>query len=512
MIAYFCTEFALDSRLKIYAGGLGILAGDIVRQMGDEGKDFIGIGLYYYKGYLAAEYDWHTPESAGLRQVMDTHGEPLLIKVPIGERDVLVRTWVYQYKSVKVYLLDTLLHHNHPDDQKMSYFLYDQDVPVRLAQQMVLGIGGMRLLGALDLHPHVYHMNEGHSTFLGLEAAAGVCIRFTNHTVVSEGNHMYAHGLIRHMFARYISARTDLTMDQLLWLGECIYPDTFSMTAMAVHISSGMNAVSKLHQKKLQDIYPNAHPICITNGIHIPTWDKVGTSDIVHDHHQNKLKLLAYMRQQMATEWSPDTLVLGWARRLVQYKRPLAIFEDPLRLYDILSNPAVPTRIVLAGVPHPTDQWATDALHTILSLTADKFKNLIVYLPNYDPELASLLVAGCDVWMNTPVVGLEACGTSGIKAALNGTLQLSTPDGWMAETDIDSMGWKLHDESVAQSMYAVIEQEIIPAWSLHLAHPNSIWRQHMIQARNVILQQFSAKRMIADYEREMWGREEVVES
>ena len=162
MIAYFCAEYALDPRLRTHAGGLGILAGDTVKEMGDEGIPFVGIGLYYYKGYLAREYDWITPESADLQLMRDERGEVLMIKVPIGERDVYARAWIYRYKSATVYFLDTMLHQNHPMDQQLSYYLYDEDIRVRLAQEMMLGIGGARLLKKLGITPQVYHMNEGH--------------------------------------------------------------------------------------------------------------------------------------------------------------------------------------------------------------------------------------------------------------------------------------------------------------------------------------------------------------
>lgn len=515
MIAYFCAEYSLNARLKTYAGGLGILAGDTVKEMGDQGIPFVGIGLYYYKGYLAREYDWYTPEAADLQQLKDTKGNPLTVCVPIGGRDVYARAWVYQYKTATVYLLDTMLHQNHPMDQQISYYLYDQDIRIRLAQEMMLGIGGVRLIKSIGLEPHVYHMNEGHSTFLYLEVPDNVPIVFTNHTVIAEGNHMYEQRLIQSMFERYFMEKRRCTMIELCSLGSCQYPDVFSLTNMAIKIARKMNGVSVIHTRKLEETYPGSKPIAITNGIHVPTWFRspadhglpslVTPRDLKHIHAENKTNLLLYLQHMTGTKWDNHALILGWARRIIQYKRPLALFADVARLQKILTESAVPVRIILAGVPHPKDAWANDALRIILSLLAEKFRNEIVYVPNYNPEIAKMFVAGCDVWVNTPQVGLEACGTSGMKAALNGVLQLSTADGWMAEIDIARIGWKLEEGRVSESMYEALEQHIVPAYATYLTHHDRFgWMHKMMDAHMIIRNRFSTRRMVQEYSDRLW--------
>ncbi len=508
MIAYFCAEYDLDEKLKTYAGGLGILAGDTVRQAGDEGRDFVGIGLYYYKGYLSTGYEWFIPEACNLELVKQADGTPLNVTVPIGDRDVSVRAWCYRYKSARVYLLDAMQHHNHPDDQKISYHLYDQDMTIRLAQQMILGIGGVRLLKALSITPKIYHMNEGHSTFLHLEATTGVPIVFTNHTVIPEGNHMYSTEHMRKAFAKYQIENPSFNIEDFLEKGSCQYLNTFSMMFYAIRVSQKMNGVSALHTKKLEQQHPGISILSVTNGIHLPTWDMVSQlSDVslVQAHMTRKTQLLAMIKEKTGVEWSPDVLLLGWGRRFVQYKRPLALFDDAMRLLNILQSTTAPVRVVLSGIPHPADPWANETLTKILSQISDGYRNLVVYLPGYNPEVAKTMTSGCDVWMNTPVVGLEACGTSGMKASLNGTLTFSTRDGWMDEVDIKTIGWEIEDEHVSESIYTILEQQLVPEWTAYKKGESTLWIEKMTASRQIIMERYSTKRMLADYDEQMWG-------
>lgn len=505
MIAYFCTEFALDPNLKTYAGGLGILAGDVIREAADEELDLIGVGLYYYKGYLAQKYEWHTPESKGLALVLDSMGKELRIEVPINNNTVHCRVWEYKYKKVRVYLLDTLLHTNNIEDQSISYHLYDQDIQIRLAQQLVLGIGGVRLVKALGLPVNVYHMNEGHAVFLSLEAPVDSHVVFTNHTVIPEGNHMYANSLIRQMFAKYAYENKTFQLEQLIADGACQYKDTFSLTHFAIKKSRMMNGVSRLHTAKLSTQYPTAHPISVTNGIHIPTWDSLtSVEELQLQRRETKKRMLSYIAQKSGIVWEPQTLTICWSRRLIQYKRPLALFADIDRLKKILTSSAVPVRVIIAGVPHPQDAWANDALHQILLLSSNQLNGLMTYLPEYNPDVSRILVAGADVWLNTPVVGLEACGTSGMKASLNGSLALSTCDGWMAEVDIPSIGWELGDSSVSDDIYRQLENQIIPLWSQYMAGSSTVWTDMMKRSRLLIQSQFSATRMVEEYKK-VWA-------
>ncbi|MFO0704111.1 MAG: alpha-glucan family phosphorylase [Patescibacteria group bacterium] len=518
MIAYFCSEYALDPRLKSYAGGLGILAGDTVREMGDQGMPFIGIGLYYYKGYLARDYDWATPESAGLSLVRDRDGGPLYISLPIGKRSVTLRIWEYSYKTAKVLLLDAMVHMNHPDDQRISYFLYDQDIRLRLAQEMVLGIGGMRVLKILQINPNVYHMNEGHSSFLHLEAPENAKVVFTNHTVVVEGNHMYQNSLMREMFELYFKENAKYSLEQFIELGKCSLEDVFSLTALATRVSKIMNGVSKLHTQKLKEIYKEIDIKSITNGIHVKTWLRnhhamgldgaLDESTLQMVHTDNKKGLLLYIEHATGVKWDENTLILGWGRRFIQYKRPLAIFGDLLRLWQILNNKTIKVGIVIAGIPHPKDEWANKALDILLSSLLEKFENKIVYLPNYSQQLAKIMIPGCDVWVNTPIVGLEACGTSGMKAGLNGVMQMSTKDGWLAEIDMKPIGWELQNEDVSKSFYDILEGQIMPKYQEYIEKGGSVdteWANMMYANHMLVQEQFSTERMVEEYKRVMWG-------
>lgn len=523
MIAYFCSEYALDSKLKTYAGGLGILAGDTVREMGDQGMPFIAIGLYYYKGYLAHEYDWTSPESANLSVVKNSSGEPLYISFMIEERLVYARVWEYKYKSARVLFLDAMVHHNHPEDQKISYHLYDQDIRLRLAQEMLLGIGGVRVLEALSIKPTVYHMNEGHSAFLSLEIPAHSHIVFTNHTVVAEGNHMYKNELVRSMFGHYLKQNRTRSMDDFIHLGKCSHEGVFSLTSLATKVCVSMNGVSKLHTEKLKEIYPEEDVKSITNGVHLSSWlrnekllrlDRAPNSqDIFAIHRENKNSLLLYIDYVTGVKWDPNTLVIGWARRFIQYKRPLAIFGDILKLYKILMASPVPIGIVMSGIPHPKDEWANNALNILLSSILEKFEKKVIYLPNYNLQLAKILVPGCDLWVNTPKVGLEACGTSGMKAGLNGVLQLSTKDGWLAEIDISKVGWELNESDISASIYDILQHKIIPSFLEYIKDGSkSDWSKMMLASHVLVKQEFSTSRMVEDYQKIMWKDRVVLSS
>jgi glycogen phosphorylase len=521
MIAYFCSEYSLDSRLKTYAGGLGILAGDTVKEMGDAGDDFVAIGLYYYKGYLAREYDWNTPESANLRLITHDDGRPLNIIVPIGQRDVSIRLWEYKYKSARVIFLDTMVHTNHPNDQKISYFLYDQDIHIRLAQEMVLGIGGIRALKALGIYADIYHMNEGHSVFLSLELPSSTKIVFTNHTVVPEGNHMYKNEMVAEMFQKYlvVDDKNEKRMADFLALGRCQYEGVFSLTNMAVRVSKEMNGVSKLHTRKLVEVYPEKHVQSVTNGIHVATWlrhsamsKSIGaknSEELLAHHKEAKKALLLYIRHIAGVDWSEKTLILGWGRRFIKYKRPLAMFGNILRLWKLLKDAPVDIGIVISGIPHPKDNWANNALDVLLSSVIDKFEKKIVYLPNYSEQVSKIMAPGCDVWVNTPIVGLEACGTSGMKASLNGTLQLSTKDGWLDEVDMSQIGWELEDRDVASSFYDILERMIIPEYISFIRDGvGSHWATMMETGHKLILKDYSASRMREEYFSKLWDTNE----
>jgi starch phosphorylase len=313
---------------------------------------------------------------------------------------------------------------------------------------------------------------------------------------------MYAYELVRSIFARYVAQNQNFDLDQLLKDGACQYENTFSLTHLAIKKSKIMNGVSHLHTLKLALQYPHASPISVTNGVHVPTWDMVGDDDIHLAHDRNKKKLLDHIKKVTGQDWSPDMLLVTWSRRIVQYKRPLALFENVIRLRKILSEGGA--RIIIAGIPHPQDAWANDALKHILAFVSNELKGLVVYLPEYNPDVSRMLVGGSDIWLNTPIVGLEACGTSGMKAALNGVLNVSTRDGWMAEATLEEIGWPLDDTTISSDIYLTLLTEVIPLWKAVLSGNTKDWWCMMETARSLIQQSFSAKRMVEDYAR-IWS-------
>ena len=305
-------------------------------------------------------------------------------------------------------------------------------------------------------------------------------------------------------------------MNAFLSLGKCAIDGVFSLTAMATKVAVRMNGVSKLHTEKLKEIYTTVDVKSITNGIHVPTWlrshEHLGLEEALEEgdlqilHKDNKNGLLLYIEHATGVKWDPNTLIVGWGRRFIQYKRPLAMFGDVVRLWKILSTSTVPVGIVMTGIPHPKDPWANSALDILLSSLLEKFQNKIVYLPNYSLQVAKILIPGCDVWVNTPIVGLEACGTSGMKAALNGALQLSTKDGWLAEIDMKPIGWELENQNISTSFYETLEQKIIPMYqkSMEDKDNTSEWKKMMYAAHVLIQNQFSTRRMVREYQEILW--------
>jgi len=525
-IAYFCAEYALDDKLQIYAGGLGILAGDYVREAGDAGVDLVAVGLYYPEGFTHKElspegrvvdlHESHPPEEVGLKIVSNEKGENLIVEVPIGENLVKIRAWLYEYKSVKVYLLDTRVVGNSHADLYITDTLYPIDKETRFKQEMVLGIGGLRLLFARGHHPIHYHLNEGHSGLLvyelirhemeehklDFEAARGVArarILFTNHTLVAAGNDVFNNDMVALQMAKY-AEEIEVPVKQLVDLGLVQQSSTFSMTMLAMRAAGRINAVSKLHAEKAKGIWTD-HPMeAVTNGIHIPTWDMVGDRPIWEAHKQNKRELIKLVEEKTGTRWEEGAIILGWARRMVKYKRPLAMVERLKQFGEMARDTKRPVRIVFAGISHPADTDGQEILEELQYRLGSDLKGVAVYLPHYNMDLSKKLVAGCDVWINTPVVGFEACGTSGMKAALNGVLPFSTRDGWVDEIEMLGVGWSLPDTDLTEQMMEILENKILPLYYDQNQDGVSVeWVKMMQNARNLILNEFGMNRALKQY-------------
>lgn len=521
-IVYFCAEYAFLNQQQTYAGGLGVLAGDYLREAADQQIPLVAVGIYYREGYLHHEAfsgdvvlkhsSDKTAEEIGLLPVNDAAGKRVIIALPIGDKSVSIQAWKKQMGTVTLYLLDTNISQNEVSERNITSRLYTGDKEVRLKQEMILGIGGMRLLQKLQVSPIVYHLNEGHSAFLTFEIAhhemqrheksfidalqqAKQRIVFTNHTLVAAGNDTFSKDAVAALLKTY-AEQVQIPVEELVTLG--LVPDSsmFSLTTLALRMACKTNAVSRLHAKKALEIWPTNQMNAITNGIHIPTWDTIGDDTALTEKHtQQKQSLLEFIAETTGVHWKEDVFLLGWARRMVGYKRPLALLDDLQKFKILATNENRPIHVVFAGQAHEGDIEGANVLKILQQHIEGDLKGQVIYLPDYTISLAKRLVSGCDIWLNTPVVGFEACGTSGMKAALNGDLPCSTNDGWMAEVNMYGIGWLLDSDLVNQSIMDTLEQKILP-----LYYDNkSGWEQNMQHARQLVKNEFSTTTMLRKY-------------
>ncbi|HXJ81694.1 MAG TPA: alpha-glucan family phosphorylase [Candidatus Methylomirabilis sp.] len=524
VIAYFSMEYGLHEEFHSYAGGLGVLAGDFMKSAGDLRLPVVGIGLRWAQGYTVQRigpdgypYDEWTHHPADF--LADTR---IRVRVRIGRREVECRVWrVGRYAIAPLYLLEP----TDPRDRWITRRLYDTRPDCRLAQEMLLGIGGVRALRALHLPIGLYHFNEGHAVFAGIEViadrmeagmefhdswrAAREQIVFTTHTPVPAGNEVHAIGdLLR------LGAGCELVEAELAELGG----DPFNMTVAGLRLSRLANAVSELHGRTSRSMWahvPEAAPIiAITNGVHVPTWQdpripRALDSDAALLAARRELKgdLLAGVEARTGTRLDPDALTIGFARRAATYKRPDLLLRDPERLAPLLKDRRV--QIILSGKAHPDDQ-SGKAVIALLVETIRQWPESIVYLENYDMALGRLLTRGCDVWLNTPRRPLEASGTSGMKAAMNGVLNLSVLDGWWPEgCEPGVTGWAIgggtegpeQDERDLQSLYDTLEDDVLAAYADRVR-----WTRMMRASIRMALERFSSERMIKEYFERLYAR------
>lgn len=561
-VAYFCAEFGLAADLPIYAGGLGILAGDVVREAADQQFPLVAVGLYYH-----GDCRKHSSHPRELTPVIIKSGHRASVRVPLRDGHILVWAVKFEVGSIPVYLLTTDVPGNSPADREITANLYPSNKEKRLQQEIVLGLGGLRLLETLRIHPSIYHLNEGHSSLLALEIAAhetrerGISfadglelaknrIVFTNHTLLPAGNDVFVNDMVAANLTKFAEEMA-VPVDDLVKLGLIQDSSLFSMTMLSLRLAGKINAVSRFHAKKAAETWTD-HPMeGITNGIHTGTWDRINFSEksaksakislyqitdkpdsdvsdlsasrssadhsrnsevtvIYQFHRASKLRLLAKVHSVTGQLWPEDALLLGWGRRIVSYKRPLAIFADIERLKKICLDSARPVKIVISGNAQEGDEEGQKLLSELKSLLTpasqpqpdDSISSFAVYLPNFDMDLAQLMTAGCDVWLNTPVVGFEACGTSGMKAGLNGTLLASTKDGWIDEANGElgdsSPFWILNSDNLTESFLTTLEKSIIPAY-YNLDTEKAKWVELMNKGRELILEKFSTTRLLKEY-------------
>ncbi len=526
-IAYFSVEYALSPKLPTYAGGLGVLAGDYVRELGDRGIPAVAVGLYYQNKYgvldkphVRSNGDITNPRDQGLIPVLDANGKSVTVEVPIEDHVVYAKAWIWQQDSIPVYLLDTDVEENSHADREIGYQLYDSDKETRLKQEMVLGIGGYRLLEKLQIQPSIYHMNEGHSAMLYLEIIRHEMekrkigfndamqlsthhVVFTNHTLVASGNEIFRNDLISFLLARY-AGEIEVPISDILALGTIEDSNSFSMSLLSLKLAGKINAVSSVHAREAAKSWTNYEIEYVTNGIHMKTWDKVGETlasdnrenNLFEKHKENKRELIKYLNMNKRSEWSENDLIIGWARRMVPYKRPMSMLGDIERFRKLTTEKNRPVRIIMGGVAHQSDDEGREMIKSIKGIIEEKLSDTAIFLDDYSVTLSKLLVSGCDLWLNTPVIGSEACGTSGMKAALNGTLVFSTSDGWVDEVNTAEIGWDINSEGVEESILDVLEYDILP---LFYSEDLSKWYARMKVARNTIKERFLTTRMLKEY-------------
>jgi starch phosphorylase len=510
-------EYGLHEEFHSYAGGLGVLAGDFMKSVGDLGLPVVGVGLRWAQGYTVQRigpdgYPYDEWEDHPTDVLEDTR---VRVRVRVAGREVECRVWrVGRYAIAPLYLLE-------PTDRRDRWItrrLYDTRPDCRIAQEMLLGIGGVRALQALGLPVGLYHFNEGHAVFAGIELIADRMeagmefteawrearrqIVFTTHTPVPAGNEMHdIADLLR------LGAGCELVASELAALGG----DPFNMTVAGLRLSRLANAVSALHGETARDMWAHvddaAPIISITNGVHVGTWQDARIpasleSDValLATRHEMKAELLDAVRSLTSVRLDPTALTIGFARRAATYKRPDLLLRDPDRLEPLLKERRV--QVIFSGKAHPADQ-AGKAVVALLVETIRQWPESIVYLENYDMSLARLLTRGCDVWLNTPRRPLEASGTSGMKAAMNGALNLSVLDGWWPEgCEQGVTGWAIgdategadKDERDLQSLYDTLEDDVLPAFA-----DQPRWTSMMRASIRMSVERFSADRMVTEY-------------
>ena len=597
-IAYFCMEYGLDTSLKIYSGGLGILAGDYLKETSDMNVNLVAVGLLYRygyfnqvlsaQGYQVAGYDAQDFTKIPASPVLDEKGNWVTTSVAFPGRNITARLWKVEVGRTDLYLMDADYEANRQEDREVTYHLYGGSWENRLKQELLLGVGGIRALRKLGLNPQVYHCNEGHAAFIGMErlreyiekdnldfSEALEVVRasslFTTHTPVPAGHDAFEEGMLRQYIGHY-PERMHVDWETLMSLGKDNPLDVhekFSMSNLAANISQNVNGVSMLHGKVSQDIFAHMYPgylpeelyvSYVTNGVHYPTWcakewqpvharvfgpafathhyDKscfdgiygVSDAEVWNIKKELKTKLIFFIEERLkdksiSNHYSPsqivtildtlrdDVLTIGFARRFATYKRATLLFRDLDRLDQIVNDPQKPVQFLFAGKAHPADKAGQDLIKQIVDISKDpRFIGKIVFVPGYDITLAKRMVQGVDVWMNNPTRPQEASGTSGEKAAMNGTMHFSVLDGWWVEGYREGAGWALPIEQVyednnfqneldAATIYQILENDIAPAYYNvdRMTGRSSEWIGYIKNTIAKVACNFTTNRMLSDY-------------
>ena len=594
-IAYFSMEYGLHDSLKIFSGGLGILAGDYLKEASDSKVNLVGVGLLYRYGYFRqnisssgeqlSNYDAQQFSKIPVSPAYDKDGNWVSIQVEYPGRMITARAWQVNIGSIKLILLDADFEANSDEDRFVTHHLYGGDNENRLKQEMLLGLGGIRALKKLGYEMDIYHCNEGHAAMIGLERIADLITEkrllfaeakevvrastlFTTHTPVPAGHDSFYQDMFRNYMQKF-SGRLGLSWDEFCNLGKAeVYEDHFNMSYLACNLSQGINGVSMLHgdvsKEVLSPLYSGFLPEeieigYVTNGVHYSTWAakewkelhkkyfgksfpedqldfdsweriyQVPDEEIWKMKQALRAKTISYIKQRFTNSWikrndnpklisevlgklNPDALTIGFARRFATYKRAHLLFRNLDRLSKLVNNPARPIQFIFAGKAHPADKAGQDLIKYIVDISKrPEFAGKILFVQNYDMNLAKMMLQGVDIWMNTPTRPLEASGTSGEKGVMNGTIHFSVLDGWWVEGYKKDAGWALSQENAydvtdlqdqldAETIYNILEEEILPVY--YDRNQNGIpvkWVSYIKNTFAQVAPNFTTARMMRDY-------------
>ncbi len=597
LIAYFSMEYGLHESIKIYSGGLGILAGDYLKQASDAAENMIGVGLMYRYGYFnqslaphgeqISEYIPQRFTHLPINPVRDENDEWVKVSIALPGRSMSAKVWELRIGRITLYLLDADITENQAKDRTITHQLYGGDNEHRLKQELLLGVGGIRVLEALGVKPTLYHCNEGHAAFIGIERMrklisgriitfemAREIVRsstlFTTHTPVPAGHDSFSEDLLRTYIPHYAS-RLNISWDEFIGLGRMNvhnHNENFSMSVLAVKLSQEVNGVSRIHgaesRKMFAGLFPGYFPSevnigHVTNGVHYGTWtastwrrlynesfgegfydgqsspafweriNGVPDSEIWKIRKSLKGELFSFLRKRLSQDMTrrqespkhiintiekldPEVLTIGFARRFATYKRAQLLFINEDRLSEIINKEEQPVQFIFAGKAHPNDKAGQDLIRHIIEISRKpQFEGKIIFVENYDMHVARKLVQGVDIWLNTPTRPLEASGTSGMKAVMNGVMNFSVLDGWWAEGFREGAGWAIREERTyqnqqfqdeldAETIYNILEEEIAPRFYDHnkSGYPEE-WVKMIKNSTAGICNQFTMKRMLDEY-------------
>ncbi|MCL2328181.1 MAG: alpha-glucan family phosphorylase [Bacteroidetes bacterium] len=606
-IGYFSMEYGLDDSLKIFSGGLGILAGDYLKEASDTNTNMVAVGFMYKYGYFQqqlsldgeqlAVYTPQSPSQLPIQLVKDAKGNNITVQVGLPGRILNAQIWLVNVGRIKLYLLDTDIAENSDEDKTITHALYGGNNENRLKQEMLLGIGGVRCLEAVGEKIDVFHCNEGHAAFINLERLRKLIkhkgfafpkaleiVRsstlYTTHTPVPAGHDQFPEDLMMTYLGQF-PERLQLQWNEFMNLGR-MYPNNqgeqFSMSNLAICTSQEVNGVSRLHgdvsKDMFKDLWPGydvseSHIGYVTNGVHYGTWtasewqklyaDTFGKNFLNNQSDKNywskiygvsdekiwdirqaqREKLINFVKERLNKAWTEryedpkkllkiiqsvnkNTLTIGFARRFATYKRAYLLFSNLDRLSKIVNNPEQPVQFIFAGKAHPNDKPGQDVIKEIVRISKlPEFLGKIIFLENYDMNLARKLVQGVDIWLNTPTRPLEASGTSGMKAVMNGAMNFSVLDGWWCEGYKEGAGWALPEKRTytnqdfqnrldAETIYSILENEIVPLYyDKGIDNVPHKWVQYVKKCIAEIAPEFTTKRMIDDYHSRFYSKLEA---